>query len=115
MGQERSRPVVTNHDVARSLALTVEGEHTDVGAALIVDKMLDGHGFRHRFQRLLLRAGPHLAGRAVTVGPEGDVLDRSVRSQAHAEFRKTFGELRTVDVVATGPDAAKENRLDRAE
>ena len=29
MGQERCRPVVTDHDVARSLAFTIEGERVD--------------------------------------------------------------------------------------
>src|SRR5215813_6626026 len=82
-GEERRRAVVTNHEGARSLAVTVEGEHADIDAAGIVDQQLDGHGSPRRLQRLLLRASQYFAGRVIAVASEAHVLDISVRTQPH--------------------------------
>jgi len=54
-GADRSSPIMMLRDRLPSPSRA----NTRMWRALIVDKMLDGHGFRHRFQRLLLRAGPH--------------------------------------------------------
>ena len=112
--EQRSRSSA-DHEVARSPAVTIERERADVGAAVIVELQLDGHDVRAGFC-VCSCAQVGISRRVCyAVGPEAHVLDVSVRSQSHAEFRKATLEFGAVDIVTTGPDAAKEDRLDRSE
>ena len=67
------------------------------------------------FRSRSLGTADHSAGRIIAICPEDGILGLAIRSQQQPKLRKTIGELHAVEVVTAGADAAKEDRLHRAE
>src|SRR5258708_8186404 len=76
---------------------------------------LDRRGPAARFQALLLGTGDDGAERIIAVRSEQDVVGFAVFRERDPKLRGAVGELHTIDVVAAGTDAAKEDRLDGTE
>ena len=76
---------------------------------------MDRRAVGSRSQIRFAGTGGHSARRFIAVGAEEDVVSPSIRPQQQPKFGKAVGELHAIDVVTTGTDPAKEDRIHRAE